>query len=149
VRCVSVLPFSFNMDDATISAVVSEITPLIIGRRPGKIFQFTPYSLVMDFGLRGHGYLFFSVEPAQPRMYLIKRRVRDLEKQSLHLGHFGLSMRKELSNTAVASIEKTTGDRIVWLKFTGVDEIGEGIQRSLVAQLTGRSANLLLLDEDN
>lgn len=145
----SVLPFTFNMDDASISAVVSEITPLIVGRRPGKIFQFTPYSLTIDFGLRSEGYLFLSVEPAQPRMYLIKRRVRDLEKQSTHLGNFGLSVRKELSNTTVASIEKTPGDRIVWLKFTGVNETGERIQRNLVAQMTGRSANLLLLDEDN
>lgn len=137
------------MDDATISAVVNEITPLIVGRRPGKIFQFTPYSLGIDFGLRGHGYLFLSAEPAQPRIYLIKRRVRDVERESMHLGQFGLSVRKELSNTTVASIEKTPGDRIVWLKFTGIDEIGKEMQRSLVTQLTGRSANLLLLDQDN
>lgn len=137
------------MDDATISAVVNEITPLIVGRRPGKIFQLTPYSLGIDFGLRGHGYLFLSVEPAQPRMYLIKRRVRDLERESMHLGQFGLSVRKELSNTTVASIEKTPGDRIVYLKFTGVDEIGKEKQRSLVIQLTGRSANLLLLNQEH
>jgi predicted ribosome quality control (RQC) complex YloA/Tae2 family protein len=135
------------MDDGTIAAVVAEITPLIVGRAPGKIFQLTPQVLAIDFALRGEGYLLLSVEPAQPRMYLIKRRVRELEKQSHPLGKFGLSLRKELSHTKVSSIEKTSGDRIVFFKFTGVDDLGEPIQRSLVAQLTGRSANLLVLDQ--
>ena len=137
------------MDDTTIAAVVAEITPLIIGRSAGKIFQITAQSLAIDFGLRSQGYLFISGEPAQPRMYLIRRRVRDLEKQSIHLGQFGLTLRKELSNTKVSSIAKTPGDRIVWFNFRGVDEIGAAIKRSLVAQLTGRSANVLLLDEEH
>lgn len=137
------------MDDATIGAVVAEITPLIVGRSAGKIFQITAQSLAIDFGLRSQGYLFVSVEPAQPRMYLIKRRVRDLEKQSTHLGQFGLLLRKDLSNTTVSFVEKEPADRIVWLKFNGIDEVGERKQRSLVVQLTGRSSNLLLLDEQN
>jgi len=137
------------MDDATIAAVVAEITPLVIGRSAGKIFQFTAMSLAIDFGLRGDGYLFISVEPAQPRMYFIKRRVRDLEKQSTHLAQFGLSLRKDLSNTTVSFVEKDPMDRIVRLEFNGSDEIGERKQRTLVAQLTGRSANLLLLDDQN
>ena len=137
------------MDDATIAAVVAEISPLMVGRSPGKIFQLSPYELAIDFGLRGCGYLFFSVEPALPRMYLIKRRVRDLEKQSVRPGNFGLSLRKELANTDVSSIQKTVSDRVVWFTFSGRDEIGEPKHRSLVAQLTGRSANLLLVDDDN
>ena len=137
------------MNDATIAAVVAEITPLIIGRSAGKIFQITAHSLAIDFGLRSQGYLFVSVEPSQPRMYLIKRRVRDMEKQTISSGQFGLSLRKELSNTTVSSVEKDRADRICWLKFNGVDEVGERKQRSLVAQLTGRSSNLLLLDEQN
>jgi predicted ribosome quality control (RQC) complex YloA/Tae2 family protein len=137
------------MDEATIAAVVAEVTPLVVGRRPGKIFQLGSHALAIDFGLRSGGYLFLNVEPALPRMYLIKRRVRDLEKQSLRLGNFGLSLNKELSNTKLSSIEKIPGDRIVWLKFTGVDDLGEAIERSLVAQLTGRSANLLILDQED
>ncbi|HXT63087.1 MAG TPA: NFACT family protein [Pyrinomonadaceae bacterium] len=137
------------MDDATIAAVVAEIAPLLVGRAPGKIFQLSPHSLAIDFGLRSDGYLFLSVEPARPRLYLIKRRVRDLEKQSIHLAQFGLSLRKELSQTTVSSVEKNPADRIVELKFSGVDEVGESKQRTLIAQLTGRSSNLLLLDEQN
>lgn len=137
------------MDDATIAAVVAEITAPLVSRAPGKMFQLNPQSLAIDFGLRSEGYLFVSVEPAHPRLYFIKRRVRDLEKQSITLSQFGLTLRKELSQMTVSEVEKDPADRIVWFKFRGVDELGAPKQRILVAQLTGRSSNLHLLDEHN
>ncbi len=136
------------MDDATIAAVVAEIAPPLVGRAPGKIFQLTPQSLAIDFGLRSEGYLFVSVEPALSRLYFIKRRVRDLEKQSITQSQFGLTLRKELSRMTVSDVEKDA-DRIVWFSFHGVDELGAPKQRTLLAQLTGRSSNLHLLDEHN
>jgi predicted ribosome quality control (RQC) complex YloA/Tae2 family protein len=136
------------MNDQTIQEIVEEIRPLMLGRAPGKIFQLSPLSLVIDFRLRDHGDLFVSVEPAQPRMYLVKRRVRDLEKQSVPLTQFGQGLRKELSNTSLQSIEKDPGDRIVWFHFAGTDELGQNQERTIVAQLTGRAANLFLIDRD-
>jgi predicted ribosome quality control (RQC) complex YloA/Tae2 family protein len=136
------------MDDQAIHEIVEEIRPLMVGRAPGKIFQLSPLSLVVDFRLRDHGDLFISVEPAQPRMYLIKRRVRDLEKQSVPLTQFGQSLRKELSGTRLRSIEKDPNDRIVWLHFSGADELGQNQERTIVAQLTGRAANLFLIDRE-
>ena len=89
------------MDDESINEVVAEIEPLLVGRAPGKIFQVGPLSMAIDFRLRDHGYLFVSVEPAQPQLYLVKRRTRDLEKQSVPLSQFALALRKDLSNTTV------------------------------------------------
>lgn len=54
------------MDDQTIIDVVAEIEPLLIERAPGKIFQLSPMSLVIDFRLRDHGDLFISVERRSP-----------------------------------------------------------------------------------
>src|SRR5688572_5395729 len=136
------------MDDATIAAIVSEIAPLLIGRAPGKIFQLTQQSLAIDFGLREHGYLFIAVEPAAPRLYLIKRRVRDLEKASVATTQFSLSLRKELAHKSVTSIEKLSTDRVVTLKFEGSDELGLQTHPALIAQMTGRSANLFLLNDE-
>jgi predicted ribosome quality control (RQC) complex YloA/Tae2 family protein len=136
------------MDDATIAAIVSEIAPLLIGRAPGKIFQLSHQSLAIDLGLRQHGYLFFSVEPVAPRLYLIKRRVRDLEKASVPITQLALSMRKELAQKTVTSVEKLPTDRVVTLKFEGSDDLGQQTQRTLIAQLTGRSANLFLLNDE-
>src|SRR6266404_4636092 len=135
------------MDDQSINAVVAEIRPLLLGRAPGKIFQISPSSVAIDFGLREPRFLLLSVEPSLPRMYLIKRRVRDLEKQSSPLGQFALFLRKESSGTTLRALEKDFEDRIVRFRFVGTDELGREKERPLVAQLTGRSADLFLLDE--
>ena len=134
------------MDDQSISAVTADIEPLLVGRAPGKIFQVGPLSMAIDFRLRDQDYLFVSIEPAQPRLYLVKRRTRDLEKQSATLSQFALVLRKELSNTTVRSVKKDAEDRVVRFAFAGQDELGNAIEHTLVLQLTGRSANLFLLD---
>jgi len=134
------------MDDESINEVVAEIKPLVAGRAPGKIFQVGPLSMAIDFRLRDHGYLFVSVEPAQPQLYLVKRRTRALEKQSVPLSQFALALRKDLSNTTVRSVKKDAEDRVVRFAFAGLDELGRAIEHTLVMQSTGRSANLFLLD---
>ena len=133
------------MDDQTIKEIAAELGPLLIGRAPGKLFQLGPLSLAIDFRLRD-GYLFLSAEPVGPRLYLIKRRVRDLEKQSIPSTQFALTLRKELAGATLHALEKDSTDRVVRFRFAGRDELDQPIERTLIAQLTGRSANLFLLD---
>ena len=136
------------MQNALIQRVVEELRPSLSGRFFGKIFQLTPLSFAFDFGLRGD-YLFVSVDPASPRLYLIKRRLKELEKQSLPLAPFGQAMRSKLSGGHFVNISKDPLDRIIRLTFRVEDESGGIIFRRLVIQLTGRSADLFVLDELN
>jgi len=131
------------MNTNQIYAVTQELRGSLSGRFFGKIFQMTPLSFAFDFGLRGE-FLYVSVEPASPRLYLIRRRTRDLEKQSQGLGAFGQSLRSTLSGAHVTEVWKDPLDRIVRLTFRS-DEVF----RRLVVQLTGRTADLFLLDELN
>jgi predicted ribosome quality control (RQC) complex YloA/Tae2 family protein len=134
------------MDHQSIKEIVAELEPLLVGRAPGKLFQLNPHAIVVDFGLRDHGFLFIDVEPAQARLYLIKRRVRDLEKRARPLGQFALTMRKDLAGTRLVSLTCDPDDRVIRFRFAGEDELGKPRGLELLAQLTGRSANLLLLD---
>jgi len=134
------------MNQELIQRVVEELRSSLPGRFFGKIFQLTPLSFAFDFGLRGE-FLFVSVDPASLRLYLIKRRLRDLEKQAVPLTAFGQALRSKLSGGHLVNIAKDPLDRIVRLTFrVEADEI---IFRRLVIQLTGRTANLFLLDELN
>lgn len=133
------------MHQALIQRVVEELRTTLPGRFFGKIFQLTPHSFAFDFGLRGE-FLFVSVDPASPRLYLIHRRTRDLEKQSMPLTAFSQFMRSRLSGASLINISKDPLDRIVRLTF----RIDDGpIFRRLVFQLTGRTADIFLLDELN
>jgi predicted ribosome quality control (RQC) complex YloA/Tae2 family protein len=147
LRLSSYVNFLQQMDEQSIQAVVNEIAPMLTGRTPGKIFQLGPASLAIDFGLRAAGYLYLSAESAAPGLYLIKRRVRDLEKQSRPLSQFAQSLRKELQQTRLVSITKEKTDRIVRLTFAGTDELGHERASQLLTQLTGSSANLLILND--
>ena len=131
------------MDQALIKSVVDELRTALNGRYCGKIYQLGPLSFAIDFGLRGE-FLFISVDPSNPRFYLIRRRTKDLEKQSTALNSFGQTMRSRLSGAHVVNISKDPLDRIVRLTFRKED-----VFRRLVIQLTGRTADVFLLDELN
>jgi len=132
------------MNQTVLERVVEELQGALTGRYFGKIYQLGPVSFAIDFGLRGE-FLFISVDPASPRLYLIHRRMRDLEKQSVALNAFGQMMRAKLSGAHLVGISKDPLDRIVRLTFRNEDVIF----RRLLIQLTGRTADLFLLDELN
>ena len=135
------------MNEQTIKAIVEEIAPALTGRMMGKVFQLSRVALAIDFRTHDGRYLFISVEPAQPGIYMIERRVRDLEKQALASQSFALVLRKHLGGATLVSLRKDETDRIVRFSFDASDEIGNRFERTLVAQLTGKAANLLLLNE--
>ena len=134
------------MHDELIRRVVEELRDSLSGRFLGKIYQLTPLSFAFDFGLRG-SFLFVSVEPSSPRMHLIERRSRDLQKASIQLAHFGQLLRARTNGGALVNVEKDPRDRVVRLTFRCEDDDGANQLRKLIVHLTGRKANLYLLDE--
>src|ERR1044072_2431332 len=131
------------MNQTVLQRVVEELRDVLIGRYFGKIYQLSPLSFAIDFGLRGEFFL-ISVDPASPRLYLTHRRTKDLEKQSVALNAFGQLMRSKLSGAHVIDVSKHPSDRIIRITFRTED-----IFRRLVIQLTGRTADIFLLDELN
>ena len=93
------------------------------GRYFGKIYQLDPLSFAVDFGLRGE-FLFVSVDPASPRLYLTRRRTKDLEKQSATLNAFGHVLRSKLGGAHLLDISRDPLDRIVRFTFRTEDESG-------------------------
>ena len=124
------------MHPQLLQRIVEELRTNLTGRYLGKIFQLSRVSFAFDFGLRGQ-FLFVSVDPASPRLYLVRRRVKELERESQPLGPFGQLLREKLGCRSVTSVEKDLSDRIVRLNFDSL---------TLLSQLTGRTADLLLLD---
>lgn len=134
------------MHQETLTEIVRELDGLLPGRFLGKIFQLSELSLVIDFGLKAEGYLFVNVEPAAPRLYLIKRTVRELERSSSSLSPFAQAMRANLGGGSLLSVTRDQDERIVRFFLSVTDELGDSHNRVLVSQLTGRSANLFLLN---
>jgi predicted ribosome quality control (RQC) complex YloA/Tae2 family protein len=130
---------------STLEKIKAELESELLGRSVGKIFQLSRFELAIDFRLTNSRYLFISFEPADPRIYLITRRMKDLDRSSGNPSPFALSMRKRLSGAAVESIHRLPGERVLDFTLSVDDEFGETHRYNLIAQLTGRSANLFLL----
>ncbi len=136
------------MNYATLEKITPELKTELTGKKFGKIFPLKKLQFAVDFRLHDSKFLFFSLEPGAPRVYFIRRKLREIEKQSQNPTPFVLFLRKRLSNSVVKSVEKVPNERILRLALTAQNELGQIENYFLVIQLTGRSANLFLLDEN-
>ena len=136
------------MHEETLKEVVSELDHALVGRSLGKVHQLSDISFAIDFRQRD-GYLFISLDPNAPRLYLIKRTLRELEKGSAPPSSFAQALRTTLAGGGLVSITKDDDERVVRFSMMVTDDLGVSRQRALVAQLTGRSANLFLVDDED
>src|SRR5918999_1242952 len=135
------------MNEQLIADVLEELRPALLGRPWGKVFQLSANTLALDFRTGDGRYLLLSADPARPRVHFIARTVRELERASISPSPFVLFLRKALGGATLRALTKDGGERVVRFEFSVPDAVGEETEATLVAQLTGRSANLLLLDE--
>lgn len=134
------------MNGPTLEKICAEISAALGGQRFGKVFMLSRFQIAIDFRLPDTRYLFVSIEPTAPRIYLIKRRLKDLERQSGTPSAFALTLKKRLSGASLDSAKKYPGERVLTLSFSGQNELGVDQTHSLIVQITGRSANLFLVD---
>ena len=136
------------MNAATLEKIKAELESVLTGRTVGKVFQLSRTELAIDFRLSDSRYLYLNYEPADPRIFLIRRRLKDLEKSTGNPSPFALSLKKRLSGASIDSIHQPPGERLLDFSLSVTDELGEPHKYTLVAQLTGRSSNLFLLNSN-
>ncbi|HEV8593432.1 MAG TPA: NFACT family protein, partial [Pyrinomonadaceae bacterium] len=137
------------MDLITFEKIIPELRSAIVGRKAGKIFQLAKFDFAIDFRLPDSSYLFISVEPGDPRIYLIRRRLRDLERASTNLLPFAQFLRKRISNATIIDLQQIDDERVLRILLDAEDDLGRRAVYSLIVQLTGRSANLFLADAND
>ena len=135
------------MNERLIGEVLEEIRPALVGRRWGKVFQLSPASLAVDFRADDGRYLLLSAEPGGARLHTVSRTVRELEKAAVTPSPFALVLRKALGGATLRAVTRDEGERVVRFAFSVPDAVGDERAATLVAQLTGRTSNLFLLDE--
>ena len=135
----------FFVNNAELAEIAAELQTVLVGHSFGRIFPLSKLSLAVDFRLNGE-YLFISAESGNPRIYLIRRRLRDIEKQSANPTPFILGLRKRFSGAVLNRISKIDDERVLAFEFETESETGNRESLSFVVQLTGRSANLFVID---
>ncbi|MGE0643054.1 MAG: NFACT family protein [Nitrospira sp.] len=125
-----------NVSD--LEQVLQEISPAIRGGWIQKMYQPSARTLVFDIRVPGHTHrLLLSCEPNTARFHLTTRA----QVNPLTPPPFCQFLRAHFQGARIDDIRQISNDRIIELTVTGK----EGTS-TIVCELTGKSANLLVLD---
>ena len=124
--------------------LVGELNAELAACRVDKIHHPTKDELVFNLRRReGSRRLLFHLNPQRARVNLTNQSVENPAQPSM----FCMLLRKRLTGAALTGIEQEGVDRIVYFRFAGTDDIGNPAEHTLVAELFGRLANLILLQD--
>jgi len=131
-------------DSLTVAAVVAELGQRLIGARIEKIHLPTAHEMVWN--LRGDGRserLLFSIRGNFARLHLTARRFENPAQPPM----FCMLLRKHMEGSRILRVEQLELERVVQIVTSGRDELGDPTERALIAEITGKHANLILLDK--
>ena len=130
------------LDAVCLQAVIEEIAPQVVGSRIEKIQQPARDQVVLL--LRGNKRLLLCASPNQPRLHLTEI-LRDNPSQP---PMFCMLLRKYLTSGRIIGMEQAPLERVVTITIEATDELGEQSRFSLILELMGRHANLILCGRD-
>ena len=113
-----------------------------VGRRFGTVFPLSRTAVAIDFHPHNAAYLFINFDPKVRKIYLIRRRLKELQRSSVHSSPFVIQMRKLFAGRELSSISLDGG---VSLTFELVDA-NKPEKLFLVVQLGGSTSNLFIVD---
>ncbi|MBM6924508.1 Rqc2 family fibronectin-binding protein [Pseudoflavonifractor phocaeensis] len=131
------------LDALCLTAVAEELRRAVVGGKIDKIYQPTRDEVVLF--LRGKGEnlrLLLSANPGHPRAHLTTLTRENPDKPPM----FCMLLRKHLLGGRILELSQPPMERILDFRLETIDELGDRVERRLVLEAMGRSANLILLD---
>ena len=131
------------LDALCLTAVAGEVRAAVQGGKIDKIYQPTRDEVVLYIrGPAGNVRLLLSANPGHPRAHLTERNRENPEQPPM----FCMLLRKHLQGARILELNQPPLERILDFRLETLDELGDRVERRLVLEAMGRSANLLLLD---
>ena len=129
-----------------LSAVLQEIREKAIGGRVEKIHQPSRDTVLLLLKCAGgREKLLLAANPAAPRLHLTGESPENPAEPPM----FCMLLRKHLSGARLVSVTQPPMERLAVFTFDCIDELGDPVQKKLIAELMGRTCNIYLLGSDN
>lgn len=129
------------LDGAFLLAVKQELQPLI-GGRIDKIYQPSREEIVIGIRTRTENVkLLISVNPASARIHITNAQIENPKVPPM----FCMLLRKHLGSGRLTDVRQDGLERILYLDFETVNELGDVVTVTLAAEITGRFANLIVI----
>ena len=128
-----------------LSAVLDDLGKAALGARVEKIHQPSRDTVLLLLRCEGgREKLLFAANPAAPRLHLTTASPENPPEPPM----FCMLLRKHLSGARLTGIWQMPMERMAEFTFDCIDEMGDPVQKKLIAELMGRTCNLYLLGPD-
>ncbi len=133
------------LDAVCLAGLVEELRGMIVGARIEKVQQPERDMLLFTLHIgRENASLLLSAGSGSARVHLTRERYEQPAQPPM----FCMLLRKHLTGARITEVSQPPFERILRLELDALDELGATVKRSLIAELIGNSANLILLDAD-
>ena len=128
-----------------LSAVMGEIQSQTTDARVDKIHQPSRDTVILQLKCReGRQKLLFALNPTAPRLHLTASNPENPAEPPM----FCMLLRKHLLGARLIRMEQIPMERCAMFTFDCIDELGDHVEKTLVAELMGRTCNLYLLSPE-
>ena len=128
-----------------LSAVLDEVRDRCLGGRVDKIHQPSRDTLILHSRCReGREKFLLAANPTAPRLHLTAASPENPAEPPM----FCMLLRKHLLGAKLTAVSQLPMERCVNFTFDCTDEMGFPVQKTLVAELMGRTCNLYLLSPE-
>lgn len=132
------------LDGAFLYAVKNELQPLM-GGRVEKVFQPSREEIIISIRIRqGSKKLYISSNAGSARVHVTEKQPDNPQTPPM----FCMLMRKRLGSGKLMSIRQDGLERILFLDFECVNELGDIVTVTLACEIMGRCSNLIIIGED-
>lgn len=133
-----------SLDGIFTHALVNELNEKLAGGQLNRIDQPFPNETVLTFRANRKNYkLLLSAHPQYARAHLTQLTYQN----PIQPPQFCMVLRKYLNRAHLISITQIENDRIIALRFSNRNELGDDTHLSLYVELMGRHSNIILVDE--
>ena len=133
------------LDGITLNLLTKELSQYIIGSRVEKIHQPSKDELVFHLRTREGAYrLLVSASANSPRLHLISGAPENPASPPM----LCMLFRKHLTGATITEIRQLGLDRVVFLDFSGTNEIGDSVNFTLCVEIMAKHSNIILINGD-
>ena len=128
-----------------LSAVLEEVRQRALESRVDKIHQPSRDTVILQLKCReGREKLLFALNPTAPRLHLTTSNPENPQEPPM----FCMLLRKHLSGARLLGVSQPPMERCAIFRFDCIDEMGDHVEKKLIAEMMGRTCNLYLLSPE-
>lgn len=133
------------LDGIYLNTLKNEIKKVAINSRVDKIYQPSKEEIVIILRFKGGSVkLLISASASSPRVHFTKIALENPKVPPM----FCMLLRKHLSTARLVNVRQLELDRVLFLDFETINELGDMVVITIAIEIMGRHSNIIVINQD-